>query len=85
MKRVIKSSTSVKDQLVRQLDEDLRNTFEDNIVMRYAIYVNDDPGLELDATDQDTAWMTLNRARKKYLEAMADVIQYVDVDGRMDF
>lgn len=88
MKRVVKADTahneSVHNQLVRQLEEDLNNSFEDNIVMKYAIYINDDPSFDLDRTDQHTAWLTLMRARRKYLEAMAYVIQYVDVDDMLN-
>lgn len=82
MKRVIAAnrrevtntvSSNDHDELREKLFDDLSLNFEDNIVMRYAKYIDGD--VEPTYVVSRNLMNVLNAARKKYIEAVAEIIE----------
>ena len=80
MKRVIRAQVDNDRPLVEVLAEDLNDSFEDNIVVKYSKYIANDSYSEFDSSEQKKMWLNFMRAKDHYIEALAEVIEYVDVD-----
>ena len=85
MKRVIAAnrreitntvSSNDHDELREKLFDDLSLNFEDNIVMRYAKYIDGD--VDPNYVVSRNLTNVLNAARDKYLEAVAKIIENAD-------
>ena len=83
MRKVIRANAAFRPDLVEKLYNELAENFEDNIIMRNAAYINDDPSLGYDYREQSRMVSKLIQARSQYAKALADVIKYVDVDEFM--
>ena len=83
MRKVIRANAAFRPYLDTKIYDELVEDFEDNIIMRNASYINDDPSLGYDYKEQRRMISKLDQARKQYAEALADVIKYVDVDEFM--
>ncbi len=75
----LNESVSTDETLADKLYDDLEQTFEDNIIPKYASWVEDDSPYDLDG--QQKLWYTFAKARSAYIQTLADVIRYVDVNG----
>ena len=82
MKRMIVAN-SIKDELIEKLTDDLTESFEDNIIVKYAKYIDENPDFDNDRKEQEMMWSNFNRIKKQYIKALADVIQYVGDDVLM--
>lgn len=71
---MIKASTQ---NLRTQLENDLVNDFESNIINRYADYADYDA---IRKPSQKEIFDDFNSIREEYLEALEQLIRYVDVD-----
>lgn len=76
MKKVIRANKNTNAYLKDQLSDDLAMSFEDNIIMKYATYVED----EYPRVKQEAIYSRFEQARSAYISAIADVIKHVDVD-----
>lgn len=76
MKRMIRSSASAEN-LFDRLSDDLSNTFEDNVAMKYAKYDESDT---VDRTTQKAIFNRYTKARMDYLKAVEQLIRKVDVN-----
>lgn len=74
----LNEAVSTDGQLADKLFADLEQTFEDNIIPRYGIWVEDDNPYSPE--DQQQLWNMFSKARATYLQTLADVIKYVDVN-----
>ena len=82
MKRMIVAN-SIKDELIEKLTDDLTESFEDNIIVKYAKYIDENPDFDNDRKEQEMIWSNFNKIKKQYIKAMADVIMYVGDDVLM--
>lgn len=82
MKRVIAAnrrettntvSSNDHDELKEKLFDDLSLNFEDNIVIRYAKYIDGD--VDPNYVVAKNLMNVLNAARKKYIDAVAEIIE----------
>ena len=82
MKRMIVAN-SRKGELIEKLTDDLTESFEDNIIIKYSAYIDENPDFDNDRTEQEMIWSNFNKIKKQYIKAMADVIMYVGDDVLM--
>ena len=64
-------------QLFADLDQDLTDTFEDNILVKYAKYVLP-VDQQIDPSAGRKMYQNYTKARQSYLNAVADIIQNED-------
>jgi len=72
MKRMVKSSIDT-DNLEGDLMDELSSTFEDNIVMKHAKYINDEPDSYFNV---ERAMKELEEARMRYIYKLAKIIRH---------